>query len=313
MKYLIIPGIGGSKLYCDCFAKRKQIYPKPLARLAFNLDSHFFQPCQVYTEPLLRVYGMSVYDKLVQRLGPENVTVLSYDWRQDPITIAKLIVPQLIRGATLIGHSNGGIILRVIFEYLGIDRTNYGPIVLCGTPFYGTMYENQYNDEEYVYQRLWGNASAKRIKTRMFTKNDHSKMFTTFPNVLIYYIPTWRFQDFKIPPSVCNVEFTKARILHQKFSHFECRDYIIYFNTNYTIKVPHVNVGVANAINSKISTKKGRVVLSRKLASDSMIIPATFMVPGSTTIHDNVNLKHSLMMNSKFLADFIKGLGRRKG
>lgn len=307
MHYVIIPGIGGSKIYCNCNGEKIKMYPKQLYRIWGNLDKHFFEECKSVTRPLMRIYKMSCYHNLVKRLGKDNTTILSYDWRKNPVEIAKSFLDKLIPGSTLIGHSNGGFILRILFEYFKVDRSLYKNVFICATPNYGSLCVGSYHEEEYVYRRLNGDSVPRnRLKSIMFTKRDVDKIFKSFPNELVYYIPSFRFMNDK-PRTVDVIDFENAKILHITLSRYRIDRYHMYYNTGFDTRVSSDMNNDFNLIltSDDLQYTDNRFIATRKLKTDSLVVPSYHMIPSSVTLHDNSNLPHCLIMNSEWLINKI--------
>ena len=93
---IIVPGIAGSKLYCDCdlsgLRPNYRLYPRK--RWFFNsaIDKHLYECTNVKTKPLKTFWTISIYEKCIKKLSScvsNKVEIFSYDWRRDPVKIAK--------------------------------------------------------------------------------------------------------------------------------------------------------------------------------------------------------------------------------
>lgn len=308
MRYLIVPGLGGSKLICNCRQQERTIYPKPLYGVFRNLDPHFFDPaCKTSVKPMLSIYKISVYRRLVNRLGSSNCQIYAYDWRRPPLDIAQELAMHIEDGTTLIGHSNGGFILRILFEYLDFDRSRVAGVIICGTPMFGSHDPFSYNQEYDIYRKLKGEAECRSIKSLMLTTRDICKIFQVYRNTLIYFTPSHCLRQLAAI-DIDEIELVKARAVHYHLSRMMFRSYVIYFNIHKTSKLVKLFSPGENAEVIKYSddynakTKSIRYVTK----SDNLIIPSSVTSPGALLIHDTTPLAHCFIMNSRFLANEIK-------
>lgn len=339
MKYFIIPGIGGSKLYCNCNSQKKiKLYPKPTLKSLFDLNEHFFdKTCTVTTKPFRKIGMFSIYDTLVKSLGEKNCILYSYDWRRTPLDVAKDLIDVIPAGCSLIGHSNGGFIIRILIEYLKVERTRFSNIFICGTPLYGCMSDFQFHEEEKLYSALVNNTYTMGIKNKMFTKRDVKRIFSVFRDTLVYFIPSYRFfKGGELENSdIDSISIYVAKSVHMALMKMNVESYIFYYNTRKKIQVqkelpldhPHMTGFLASAIVKKDKRKKtfennvGRpieeilgsklvhdkkMIVKYKLKSDSLITPHSHPIRGSNIVHDTMFTTHSFIMNNPFLIDLIK-------
>lgn len=323
MKYFIIPGIGGSKIYCNCGPKPARLYPSTKFNFNSNLSPHFFeqQKCVVKVKPFLRVYRIvSIYATLVRRLGAENCTVYAYDWRSNPLTIAQEIAKELTnliaKGSCLIGHSNGGLIIRIMLEYLGVDRKRFSNIFICGTPLFGSVNKFMYNHEDDVFLRLIHNDHKVQFKPSLLSDSDVERIFKRYRETLIFYIPSYRLAQLLEGHVGAEIGVDAALItvvaaIHRKLALMGMKQYHIYFNVHKTIKLKREFSSLDNQqqiipIMKSLSKNTTTTTLVYKLKSDSLVIPTNHVPPNNVLIYDTTPLSHSLIMNSQFLIDLIK-------
>lgn len=244
----------------------------------------------------------------MQRLGYENCKMYAYDWRRPPLEIAQELAGQIEDGSTLIGHSNGGYILRILFEYLRFDRSRVASVFICGTPMYGSYNTFAYNQEYDIYYKLVDDKPCKSIKSLMLTTKDICGIFKVYQNTLVYFIPTQcllRLDSDKIDP----IELTKARAVHMCLSRMGLMSYVLYFNIHKTSTIDQI-LGPADAINIDVikqsddfSAKRGAITYTTK--TDNLIVPFSLTNSGAMLVHDTTPLAHCFIMNSRFLAHEI--------
>lgn len=325
--YLIIPGIGGSKIYCNCGESQIRLYPSIFS----DLNEHFFEPekCTVTTKPLRRICRVPIYYNLEKRLKRHNkiVQYFSYDWRRDPLTVAKLLVvylDNLTAAATtttttattprptsihIIGHSNGGFIARILLEYLQYSNHLIKSLMICGTPLYGFSHLTLYNREYALYNKLCHSTEPICGKIKLLSKNDLEKIFHFFKSTLIYYIPTYMFEIdgvavLSLNTSVPISDVFVASQVHRKLkTEFDAR-YIFFFNVSQKTKqkMPF-DARLPDAVFNFHRLVKNKNLITTTTHSDTVVCTPSF--PLMRTIYDNTPLNHSLMMNSKFLANVI--------
>lgn len=160
---IIVPGIGGSKIYCKCKGlhhRRRRLYPRRGWFFNSAIDKHMYECPNIETSILKTFWNFSIYDKFLKKLNgsPFNrVEIFSYDWRRDPVDIARDLL-QFIKifncdqyaQIKIFGHSLGGLIIRIMFEYLnGMNELHVDPekilVYQCGTPAYGSLNIHDYN------------------------------------------------------------------------------------------------------------------------------------------------------------------------
>lgn len=325
---LIIPGIGGSKIYCGCSDKKnkpQKMYPKMFG----DLENHFFETnCNVITKPIKTLYGVSVYRNLERRIENNKVEYYSYDWRKNPLTIAqelKLYLqqrqdkdPSKKEIINLIGHSNGGYIIRILLEYLLYPREKINYIFICGTPFYGSNDKSLYYNEIKTYRKLHDNNLEAPIKLMCLSGGDVNKIFTIYKETLIYFIPSFVF----IEQSTSSIsDFTEvsessviiAKAIHQVLGKFNISKCIFYFNIatkkniyrlveEYELKNVYFNTIPRARSMKRINN---RFYLKELLYTDNLIVPSINFPRNSTFIFDNIKLNHGLIMNSIYLTNII--------
>lgn len=342
MNYLIVPGFGGSKIYCNCNKKPKRLYPN----LFFDLNEHFFEPhaCQTFVKPLRKVCGIPIYNRLEHRLKnntKDRVDYFAYDWRKEPLFCAKKLKTLLYtkysekerKSLVLIGHSNGGLIIRILFEYLKFSTNNVASIILCATPLFGSFEFESFSREYDIYNVLCKNIKDGYGKFTLLTAHDLDRIFKCFKTTLIYYIPSSILLSkttesiYKLL-GVGNVEITDVYLvqqIHRQLSKFSILSKcLMVFNIS---KKMHQKISfdlydakfiLQNEIRSfpKISymKNKGRgkscdTQLSLNCFGDGVVCLPKNILP--CVIYDSSHLPHSLIMNSKFVhSEIIKFLSK---
>lgn len=258
---ILVPGIGGSGIYCDCGGSmnKRKLYPSKLPGL-IGLHQHFYSCPQTTTKILKTVYGISVYRNFLFRT---KAVAFSYDWRRSPILHAKALLEFLLaqypcHKITLVGHSLGGLIVRILIEYLRpVELLDHlADVYICGTPFYGSCDTNDYNCELQIVSVL--TKSKKNIKLQhkpiVLTSSDIRNIFTHFGISLLYLAPTFVIRDlelkvFRQSMDSNNVyskenydELELIKCIHSalaayNFQGVHCR---IFFNVSRKIDVVHV-------------------------------------------------------------------------
>lgn len=323
---IIIPGIGGSKIYCNCSNNKRPIklYPK----LVGNLNKHFYNPnCKSITKPLKSLLGISVYSNLENRIkNHHKIEYYSYDWRKTPLSIAKelyIYLENCKRSSTetinIIGHSNGGYIIRILIEYLNYPRDCLNYVFICGTPFYGSVDKTLYNSEMKIYRKLHDNKIEAPIKLMCLSGRDVNKIFTIYKETLLYFIPSFVFRDktTKFISEYINVPESSvvvAKALHSNLGKFNIVKTIFYFNTSIRKKVYRLieqyelkNVYFNIIPRAKAMKRIGDQIYLKELTySDNLIIPSIQFPRNSTFIFDEIKLNHGLIMNSLYFTHALE-------
>lgn len=320
--YLIVPGLGGSRIYCNCSSLPRRLYP-----VFGSLSKHFFdRNCVSFVKPLKTVCTISIYKKLTQRIGKQQCKYFPYDWRwQTPLDVAKeldIYIEQKskVRFFSLIGHSNGGFIIRILFEYLKCLRKRVNRVYICGTPFFGSINEIVYKNENNVYEKLKNSNVTMSVKPLLLSTSDIDRIFEHCRENLIYFIPTYIFKkktncELACELKLSEINITIARAVHLQLSNFNVDSYVFYFNisrqdTIKTIidkcKFKHSFFYIIPAaIDMVKKVNNTNVTVSTSIRSDGLIIPTAEFPRNSVILYDDYPLSHSLIMNSTFLSKFI--------
>lgn len=318
--YIIVPGLGGSRIYCGCNGKRSLLKLYPSLR---SFGKHFFdRSCASIVKPLKSVFGVSIYRQLENRLGKNKCIFFPYDWRWNtPLEAAKnlyqFIKKMERRSVTLIGHSNGGFIIRILLEYLSFPRNEIDKIFICGTPFFGSMNECLYKTEYNLYFKLIDPTVSIRIKPLLLSTKDINNIFKHCRSALVYFVPSCIFQKYTNAElasefSVPEHELSIVKTIHMRLSKFKFERYTFYFNisyndsitTTYPSQMPMFNYIIPTAT-SMTQHKNGTVQVTRKIKTDSLVVPSLEFPRNSVVLFDDFPLSHSLIMNSRFLSTYI--------
>lgn len=310
---LLIPGIGGSKIYCNCTERKIKLYPKKFIKLINNLNFHFFEKnCKVTTAPLKSIYNLSVYNAILKKIP--TLQFYSYDWRRPPLEIAKELYKYLYENnhkeISLIGHSNGGYIIRILLEYLKFPKS-FKTIFICSTPLYGSIDPFSYMYEDCVFDGLCGIRPTKKVKSITLTQRDIINIFKHYRESLIYYIPTQKIihEDEAKMSRLTNVPIhiiSNVKSIHLALSNFNCNRYCFYYNCSKLQSVIKSETELVN--NFKIFSTRGlkKNGLHFNIDSDSFIVANYTIIPHTSIYYDNTFLSHAMNMNSCFLINSIK-------
>lgn len=335
-KKLLIPGIGGSKIYCMCGLKKTKLYPSPIPGLK-SLNRHFYECDNVSTKPLKKIYGISVYKNFLARTRAQ---CYSYDWRQPAIEHAKQLYSHLIDEydgdkLVLIGHSLGGLIIRILIEYLKppdlLEKIDQ--VFICGTPFFGSHDTNDYNCEVQILPVILQTKRHIQMQNKpvIITKNDIKQIFRHFGKTLLYLAPSFVIEkmypenyidengDIKLGhyTSILLDELIEMRNVHDALSKYEFHmqiEYNFFFNVSRKIDVTHT---MDKNLMKHISRKDGETHIkrvkpqnkiwevTRTFDSDGLILSCRKMPINANIWFDHTLATHSLLMNSRQLSNII--------
>lgn len=327
MTAVVIPGVGGSKIYCDCGGPMngERLYPRR-ERFTFKLDPHFYECGRVTTKILKSYHCISIYKNLINRLSRRGVECIpfSYDWRRDVHENASLLVQFLTgldrKNVMLLGHSLGGLLVRIAFEFIGgLDPRNFSKIFICATPFYGSENIMDYNTESLIMYKIKDESVVLKNTPFLIAKTDIDQIFKVFRNTLLYLIPTYQLVENAEFPGVDPYIYQKVRLIHYELGKFKFpgdKLYHFYFNVNQCIRIENTfrNVyrrgdGVyinQNQLNQIWLKSGGRLVLRQRRRGDGVVVPFTSIPTNSTILYDTVWSKHSMVMNSSMIMKFIR-------
>lgn len=327
---VLVPGIGGSKLYCHCQEERKKLYPSRLPGF-WNLSQHFFECKDVRPEILARVYGISVYHNFIERNG--GMEAFAYDWRLPALKLAMELEAHLEGGTkrlVLVGHSLGGLIIRILIEHLKpkgiIDRLE--KVFICGTPFIGSQDTNDYNCELQILPVLTRARKFIKLQSRPFvlTKRDIYRYFKQFGTALLYLAPSFEIESLTMEQldlgrAIMNLEqLNNLKEVHLDLARFSFppnTEYIFFFNTSRKIDVTHVmDRNLMEHITKGSSDKHIEKIKSisntnelwyvvRRRESDGLVLACHNVPTGAITWFDRSMGSHALLMNSRRLSDLI--------
>lgn len=287
MHIILIPGIGGSKIYCECGTEKKRLYPKRPHEIFFNLNPEFFnKECKSSTAPLLSWVKISIYHNFLKKLGWGNCSIFHYDWRKPCIQLGKDLekfINEINQPCILVGHSNGGLIIRVLFEYLKFKNDNVKHSFICGTPLYGVLSIHNYFHEHELAENLFKNSLyVGRYKPLMFTKEDFKNIIKSFRETLEFLCPTPVL--LSIPD---NDVLNYPKIVHRQFLNRIYSNYTFVYNVH------------------KRKRLKGYETINAKIGTDSLVIPMIDFVKNTTVFYDHNRYPHFAMLNSPDLIKLV--------
>lgn len=367
--FVLIPGLGGSKIYCDCDGKSKshitskginysfetqnienndsghgpRLYPSKFLKFT-NMDRHFFSCPKTKTKPLLSHFYVSVYRRLLERIKATETEcrIFSYDWRLTPLKNVKRLryylddivaqsrktknvfenLDQLGCELILVGHSLGGLMIRILMEYLRYPTENISKIFICGTPLIGSKNIYDYNCKLNVIRIILhdNNIDHKDIpQPLLISSSDVVKFIQTFPQTALYLIPTHELLKLRFIPNVMLAELSIIHTIHQTLSKFAFPGEMLYtlvFNVSnkkkikYKIpedKIQNYTWMIANQNEMKLywnfNEEAFNMECNREM--DSTVVPCTFLPSNCSIIFDYNYLKHSLIMNSAYIGKNI--------
>lgn len=358
--FIIVPGIAGSKIYCNCnestamTKKKYRLYPR--RRWFFNsaIDKHMYECPNISTKPLNTFWNFSIYKKLVNKLEKcplNHVKLFSYDWRRDPIDIARDLLtflknnnPHDFTHIKLIGHSLGGLLIRLMIEYLnGLNEIYVSPeqmtVYQCGTPMYGSqdILDYNYGFELTAVLSSMGifktvcptqqleKCAIKKIKPFLFSINDLKNIIEKSSDSILYLLPTpiittiyLMIQNGQLTMD-SNRNFELVHKIHLKLSQLQFPvKYIFFFNMSCQriekIYIPFHTREFFSKITvhdikpgGRKKTKCG-LYLNRLMKSDGLVVPFSGQkIPNNCNIYvdESEKCKHAYLMNSIELSRII--------
>lgn len=369
---ILIPGLGGSKIYCNCknlpkfyeslgsqFTSQhieedgnkkepryERLYPSKFLKFT-NMNRHFFSCKRTKTKPLLSHFYVSVYKRLVERLRDNNanVKIFSYDWRLNPLdnchrlkeyleqiiherklkettmkfnSVEDVIAPNLI----LVGHSLGGLMLRILMEYLKYPCENIFKVYICGTPLIGSLNIYDYNCKQNIIRILSNDKTIVKTdipRPLLISSGDVVRFIQTFPQTTLFLMPTYEVLNIKYLPNVLYNDIYIIRTIHRVLGRFNFPGDMLYTMI--------FNISQKNKINYKIpedriheytwlitrkdkmklfwNLNEGKYHLKCNRQMDSAVVPCTFLPSNCSIIFDSNYLKHNMIMNSQYISSNI--------
>lgn len=322
---ILVPGLAGSKLYCNCSdVKRKRLYPRK-KWFFFNsaIDKHLYECENITTKPLKSFWTMSIYKNFLQKISSSyfnRVEVFSYNWCDNPIKIANNLLaflkrcnPNQFSQIKLIGHSLGGLIIRIMIEYLNAliqlnIPTEKMAVFQCGTPMYGSENLSDYNYgfELATVMVSLGNIihspcslykikkkDIKKIKPFLFSQNDLKILLQKTPESFFYLLPTPMINIMHELIHDGNlhidsrIDFNQVHFVHSTLSllQFPIR-YVYFYNISCQrvedVYIPFKNKKMKSEINihdikpvggGRTRHNECGVNLNRLLKSDGLVVP----------------------------------------
>ncbi|WBR61508.1 prolyl oligopeptidase family [Drosophila suzukii associated hytrosavirus 1] len=344
---VIVPGIAGSKIYCHCVeGKTKRLYPRRHWFFNSAIDEHMYECQNIGTKPLRSFWNISIYDKFIRKLNScsfNSVRVFSYDWRRTPVEIAdeflgflQQLNPGKYAHMKLIGHSLGGLVIRIMLEYMrGLDILNITTervtVYQCGTPMYGSPHIQDYNygfELAAILASLGVYSSScptqkvtkrdvRKIKPFLFSVSDLKKILNKCSPSLMYLLPTpmiFTLQSMLTSSQLRineDVDFETIYKVHFKLGELNFPVKYIYFFNISCQRIENVYVPFCkNDIFTKINIHDIRpgsnkfgcgVHLNRLMKSDGLVVPFCGQkIPQNCNIYvdESEKCRHAYLMNS---------------
>lgn len=362
---IIVPGVGGSKIYCNCdqsLSSSSAINERKLPRLYprrgwfFNsaIDDHIFLCTNIETKIMKTFWYISIYDKFIKKVNKSPYTIVKefpYNWLLEPVEIAKNLFsfimkckPNTFQSIKLVGHSLGGLIIRIMLEYMNgatqlFNNLDQVTVYQCGTPMYGSRNLQDYN---YGYElasvltssglfysscplKKTDTHAIRRIKPLMFSVSDLKKIIQVNYKSLLYLLPTPIIQAIKLLfendelRTIDYGNFDLVYDVHMKLAKLDFQvNYQFYYNIS-CYKIEEVYIPFSeNSLYSELAVHEIRpgkqkincgIYLKRLLKSDGLVVPYSRLgFPNNCTIivDESVKCKHAYLMNSKKIYSMMK-------
>lgn len=347
---IIVPGIAGSKIYCNCNnadTAGRRLYPRKYWFFNSAIDNHLYECPNVITKILKTFWTISVYDKFIKKLSNNtfnSIQTFSYDWRRDPTNVAQDLLLflkkcnlQQYSRVNLIGHSLGGLIIRILMEFyngmqeLRLPSPDIVTVYQCGTPMYGSLHIQDYNygfelaailASSGVFQtacpvKKITSRDVKRIKPFLFSVADLKKIVETTSPSLLYLLPTPMIRTIYTLVTTGQLHISNVGNLsfihqvHMKLSNLAFPVHYVFFYNISEHNIEKVYIPFyTNDLLSKISVheiKPGNkkldcgIHLNRLLKSDGLVVPYSGQkIPYNCKIYVDESEKnsHGYLMNS---------------
>lgn len=345
--YILVPGIAGSKLYCGCVPdNNKRLYPRRGWFFNSSIHRHAHECRNILTKPLKTFWHVSIYERFINNMSANKfnkIEIFSYDWRRDPTYLAKELLnfvkslnPIRFTHLKLIGHSLGGLLIRIMLEcYNAIPEFFIRPeqiiVYQCGTPMYGSMNIHDYN---YGFEMAAILASSglfysscplqkikrrdiQRVKPFLFSIQDLRKIIETSSNSLAYLLPTPIIETMhkmrhegQLFIKDC-INFDSVYRIHQQLAELKFSvQYIYFYNISYhrveRVYIPFKGDDIFTKISvHDIQPGKHKVgcglYLTRLLKSDGLVVPYSGQkIPHNCNVYVDESEKspHAKLMNS---------------
>lgn len=351
---ILVPGIGGSKIYCRCENPPKRLYPRKKWFFNSAINDHMYTCTNRQTKIMKTFWFISIYEKFLKRFlnNPlHKVKSFSYYWLDSPIDVAgalvrflKLCNVQKYDHINLVGHSLGGLIIRIMIEYLtglqelSIDNTKI-TVYQCGTPMYGSKYLKDYNYGFELAAILASNGvfysscptqkstkrELKKIKPMLFSIGDLRTIFEKYYVNLLYLLPTPMILALQTLITTNQVKMKSPESFQDVFNVHKClatlsfpTKYVFFFNICFR-KIEHIFIPFHTSdMFSQVTIhdiRPGRpsltcgIYLDRLLKSDGLVVPySNKHIPMNCSVYVDESRKysHAYLLNSLELWNIIQ-------
>lgn len=279
----------------------------------------------------------------MNQLSFTKVETFSYDWRRNPIDLSRQLAsfidscsPSRHDHIKLIGHSLGGLIIRIMIEHQrALNELYIVPenvtVYQCGTPMYGSLNLNDYN---YGFELAAILSSIgvfsypcpvhkvtphdiRKIKPFLFSVNDLKHIITKSSENYLYLLPTPVIKTIQRMIESGDLEinihtdFDMVLSVHDALSRLSFPvKYVFFYNiTCHRIEKVYMpfctsdiltNLTVHDVRPGKSRDKCG-VHLNRLLKTDGLVVPYSGRnVPTNCVIYvdESQRQRHAYLMNS---------------
>lgn len=335
--YFFVPGLMGSQLELSLKNdKSKIIYPAPIMTLVNSKKRRdFFNNYMLNTElpihgtKILKSFmGCDIYGNFIKKIkekaktrGNSKVILCPYDWRKNVLfNVSELHecichwssrISFMNSKIVLIGHSLGGIMLRMIVEtYEPSIKSSYhsriSKLVMCATPLFGQrnyfhMFQN------IVHSHIYNSDNYKTIDDRnslyfhsnlLLNSYEQLKLFNHFWHSLFILCRNENLLDFR-------------QILYNNSNKYDVIHLSIEENSKIIEKLANINKPAALkyiiVYNTKFELNQVDLFLPKIFGSDGILsyvstdITKISNIYNATEIRDYTSVSHSRLLSDKHI------------
>lgn len=338
---IVVPGLMGTKLYTE---NEDRIFPPTLREVILGggrkkFDKLMSDTVTLLPKKILSTYcRISVYQKLLKALADvpgSKLETFPYDWRHEPLEVAKQLRAYITQKISLqesstdhlylIGHSMGGIIIRIMVEFLKPAAAFLGLIryvFLCGVPFYGTpkAYQVLSKDVDAATEISGANFWFSQPQLKALAHKHSGILAVILPTHIL--LNEKKIEDLSRVLHVDTIDLYMAQQIHRCFMK-NARDGVMYVLC-YNVSSPIRFSDSVNYFNGKVPHDARLLFQNLCMFNENLKVTLNYVAEGDGTINaeysnlsllknlivvfDTTRYKHARMMNSKFLINFIKDI-----